>query len=218
MANASNPMLAALLQRLNPTLNPMAHLMGGMGGGMGGMANMGSLAASMLMSGGGGGGGGGGMVAGAADGGLASGASVSEQLQQLQSNNQHRQTTRDSRRIFLGNLPSGLGLSEQLLVDYLNASLPSFGVTTPLPIVSAQYREGQRFCFIEFRSVKDADSSMTTLQGTPFPPSPCWHQAVTICFPQVDTNTCFPLVFYTFVLHSAPMVIWEGPNIVSHVI
>jgi hypothetical protein len=34
----------------------------------------------------------------------------------------------------------------------------------------------------------------------------------------MDTNTCFPLVSYSIVLDAGPMVIWEGPNIVSHVV
>lgn len=83
--------------------------------------------------------------------------------QQVQTAN--RQLTRCARRLYVGNLPVGMGLDEKLLLEFLNVSLASLGITTPYPVIHAPLKEDIKYTFIEFRSVMDCIQSISLLQG-----------------------------------------------------
>jgi hypothetical protein len=52
-----------------------------------------------------------------------------------------------SRRLYCGNLPVGIGLMEQLLVDFLNATMAAAGCTSVLPIIQCYFnKKDARFC------------------------------------------------------------------------
>eukprot|EP00457_Paulinella_chromatophora_P003111 gb/GEZN01003116.1/.p1 GENE.gb/GEZN01003116.1/~~gb/GEZN01003116.1/.p1 ORF type:complete len:330 (+),score=57.02 gb/GEZN01003116.1/:829-1818(+) len=63
--------------------------------------------------------------------------------------------TRPARRLYIGNLPIGIGLNEKILTDFFNETVPKLGITTPDPIMSCWLASDGAFCFAEFRSVQD---------------------------------------------------------------
>lgn len=75
------------------------------------------------------------------------------------------QLTRQSRRLYIGNLPVGMGLNEKLLTDFFNTTAISFGITTPQPVLSVWISSEGTFCFVEFRSVIDATTCISLFQG-----------------------------------------------------
>lgn len=78
---------------------------------------------------------------------------------------QNRQATRAARRLFVGNLPTGIGLTGKLLCEFLNASLASVGITTQCPIFTSTFKADVKYCFVEFRSVDDCAKCKQLLEG-----------------------------------------------------
>jgi hypothetical protein len=76
-----------------------------------------------------------------------------------------RQQTRGARRLFIGNLPCGFGLTPQLLIEFLNATCLGLGIPTHVPIFTSTYAADAKFCFVEFRAVKDCDACLHLLEG-----------------------------------------------------
>ncbi len=76
--------------------------------------------------------------------------------------------TRCSRRIYLGNLPIGVGLSDQILTDYMNATLPTLGILTERPVICSSTKPDIKYGFIELRAVGDVELCLSLLNGHPF--------------------------------------------------
>jgi len=75
------------------------------------------------------------------------------------------QLTRQARRLYVGNLPVQLGLTEPLLLEFFTNAVISLGVITPNPILSVWISSEMTFCFVEFRSIADATACLTLMQG-----------------------------------------------------
>jgi len=75
------------------------------------------------------------------------------------------QATRQCRRLYVGNLPVGIGLNEKVLLEFFNTNVTSLGVKTPNPVLSVWLQTEGTFCFVEFRSVADTTNCMSLLQG-----------------------------------------------------
>ncbi|GAB5356228.1 hypothetical protein AAMO2058_000272900 [Amorphochlora amoebiformis] len=75
------------------------------------------------------------------------------------------EVTRQARRLYVGNLPVGLGLTDAALMEFFKATVPQLGLKTPNPILSVWMSQGGTFCFVEFRAVEDTDKCMTLMQG-----------------------------------------------------
>jgi hypothetical protein len=75
------------------------------------------------------------------------------------------QQTRPSRRVYLGNLPIGVGLTGELLQEYINMACTYVGISTPNPILSHWMSQDSNFAFIEMKGVEDATVLTTLLQG-----------------------------------------------------
>jgi len=83
---------------------------------------------------------------------------VSQQLAQL-----NPQITKPSRRIYVGNLPLGVGLDETKVVDFLTQACEIIGIKTKDPVVSCWMSADKTFCFVEFRGVQDAENAKKLL-------------------------------------------------------
>lgn len=77
----------------------------------------------------------------------------------------NKQATRSARRLYVGNLPLGIGLNESMLVDFFNASMNNCGMDVEHPVFAVAMKPDQQFCFLEFRRVKDVPQAMTILGG-----------------------------------------------------
>lgn len=75
------------------------------------------------------------------------------------------QLTRQARRLYVGNLPTGMGLTEKMLTEFFNATVTSLGIKTPQPVLSCWLSSQGTFCFVEFRGCQDANICMGLLQG-----------------------------------------------------
>lgn len=75
------------------------------------------------------------------------------------------QITRPARKLYVGNLPTDMGLTEKMLVQFFTACLGGLGIRTELPIMSAWINGDQTFAFIECRSVQDATLALTLCDG-----------------------------------------------------
>jgi splicing factor U2AF subunit len=75
------------------------------------------------------------------------------------------QLTRQARRLYCGNLPTGMGLTEKMLTEFFNATVTSLGIKTPQPVLSSWLSSQGTFCFVEFRGCQDANICMGLLQG-----------------------------------------------------
>jgi splicing factor U2AF subunit len=84
-------------------------------------------------------------------------------MQQLQAANP--QATRQARRLYVGNMPSGMGITEQMLQEFFNTTVISLGLLTPQPVLSVWISAEGNFCFVEFRAIRDATVCMNLLQG-----------------------------------------------------
>lgn len=78
---------------------------------------------------------------------------------------QYMAMTRTSRRVYVGNLPANIGLTETLLRDFFNSTLVAKGLATELPVVSVAMKPGSAFCFMELRAVQDFATAIVMLQG-----------------------------------------------------
>jgi len=56
------------------------------------------------------------------------------------------QLTRQARRLYCGNLPVGMGLTESILAEFFNATVRSLGVQTPNPVLSTWMSSEGTFC------------------------------------------------------------------------
>jgi len=84
-------------------------------------------------------------------------------MQQMQGANP--QATRQARRLYVGNLPGGVGITEQMLHEFFNTTVISLGILTPHPVLSVWISTEGTFCFVEFRSIRDASTCISLLQG-----------------------------------------------------
>lgn len=75
------------------------------------------------------------------------------------------ETTRPARKLYVGNLPTDLGLTEKMLVQFFTACLKGLGLLTDIPIMSAWINGDQTFAFLEFRSVQDATLALSLCDG-----------------------------------------------------
>jgi len=71
--------------------------------------------------------------------------------------------TKPSRRIYIGNLPIGVGLNGAKIVDFLTQACDIMGIKTQDPIVSCWMSTDKTYCFVEFRGVRDAEESKRLL-------------------------------------------------------
>ena len=75
------------------------------------------------------------------------------------------QLTRPARRLYVGNLPVGFGLNEQILSEFFSQCCRGLGIKTLNPVLSVWLNVDQTFGFIEFRSVQDATLALTLFEG-----------------------------------------------------
>lgn len=84
-------------------------------------------------------------------------------MQQMQCANP--QATRQARRLYIGNMPTGAGITESMLLEFFTTTVISLGITTTQPVLSVWCSSEGTFCFVEFRSIKDATTCLSLLQG-----------------------------------------------------
>merc|ERR1712130_297535 len=65
------------------------------------------------------------------------------------------QLTQQARKLYVGNLPVGIAINEQMLTEFFNSTVTRLGITTPNPVLSSWRSSEGTFCFVEFRSVQD---------------------------------------------------------------
>eukprot|EP01083_Nonionella_stella_P116897 347740_1 len=70
------------------------------------------------------------------------------------------QITRPARRLYVGNLPVGMGLTEQILTEFFSQCCKGLGIGTHNPVLSVWLNSEQTFGFIEFRSVQDTNLAL----------------------------------------------------------
>ena len=75
------------------------------------------------------------------------------------------QITRQCRRLYVGNLPVVLKLTEQQVTDLFTSTVIALGITTPQPIISTWLSAEGTFGFVEFRSIQDTTFALSLLQG-----------------------------------------------------
>lgn len=82
------------------------------------------------------------------------------------------QITRTARKLFCGNLPSGIrklgntgNLNQDGLRDHFNAVLAQKGMARADPIQGVWLAQDQAFCFIEFKAVVDCTQGLDLLYG-----------------------------------------------------
>jgi hypothetical protein len=86
--------------------------------------------------------------------------------------------TRTSRRLYIGNLPTRVGLTPPLLCAWLVHALGALGMKTERPLVAAPLKPDHRFVFVEFRAVADAALCLEHL-----PSMPLHQQTLTVSRP-----------------------------------
>mmetsp|Transcript_11491 Transcript_11491/g.18895 ORF Transcript_11491/g.18895 Transcript_11491/m.18895 type:complete len:539 (+) Transcript_11491:41-1657(+) len=99
---------------------------------------------------------------------IGGGALMAAQLmaaQNVQMATVNPEVTRQARRLYIGNLPVSMGLTNDMLMNFFSQTVASLGITTKHPIVSVWISQQGTFCFVEFRSVQDANNAMTLLNG-----------------------------------------------------
>jgi hypothetical protein len=77
------------------------------------------------------------------------GVSVPEVPVHLQGGNP--QITRQARRLYVGNLPVGQGLTESIITEFFTSTVVTLGVSTPAPILSTWLSSEGTFCVSRFR-------------------------------------------------------------------
>lgn len=75
------------------------------------------------------------------------------------------QLTKTARRLYVGNLPVGMGLNEKILQEFFQNAVANLGLATPNPVLSVWMSSEGTFCFVELRSVKDCTLALGSLQG-----------------------------------------------------
>lgn len=75
------------------------------------------------------------------------------------------QKTKCSRKLYVGNLPTDMVLTENMLVQFFTSCLQGLGLKTPMPIINSWINSDQTFAFIEFRGVQDATLALSLCDG-----------------------------------------------------
>lgn len=75
------------------------------------------------------------------------------------------QISRKARRLHIGNLPQGMGITPQMMQQFFNATLIATGLidtTKPgEPVIDCTINPGGKFAFVEFRTIAEATSALT---------------------------------------------------------
>lgn len=88
-----------------------------------------------------------------------------EYLAKVGENLTYIQSTRPSRRLFVGNLPSHLDLNEFVIAQFFKAYMLHCGFQTPEPILTVSLAESLTYAFVEFRGVEDATAVCYMMNG-----------------------------------------------------
>lgn len=75
------------------------------------------------------------------------------------------EVTRPARRLYIGNLPSGMGITEMVLTQFFTECSRGLGITTKSPVISSWLNPDQTFGFVEMRSVQDTTLALSLFQG-----------------------------------------------------
>ena len=73
--------------------------------------------------------------------------------------------TKQSRRLYVGSLPIGFGLTDMMLLEFFNTTSIALGIQTPQPVLSVWLSPEKPFCFVEYRAITDATYALGLLQG-----------------------------------------------------
>jgi len=73
--------------------------------------------------------------------------------------------TRPARRLYIGNLPTGMALTEMVLTQFFTECSRGLGITTKSPVISSWLNTDQSFGFVEMRSVQDTTLALSLFQG-----------------------------------------------------
>lgn len=69
------------------------------------------------------------------------------------------------RKLFIGNLPISLKLTESTILEFIESAIRTLGIHTVKPILSVWLNHDSSYTFIEFRSVMDCTICYSKLQG-----------------------------------------------------
>jgi len=75
------------------------------------------------------------------------------------------EVTRPARRLYIGNLPPGMGITEMVLTQFFTECSRGLGITTKSPVISSWLNPDQTFGFVEMRSVQDTTLALSLFQG-----------------------------------------------------
>jgi len=75
------------------------------------------------------------------------------------------EVTRPARRLYIGNLPPGMGITEMVLTQFFTECSRGLGITTKSPVISSWLNTDQTFGFVEMRSVQDTTLALSLFQG-----------------------------------------------------
>jgi splicing factor U2AF subunit len=78
---------------------------------------------------------------------------------------QNQSVTRQARRLYVGNLPVNMMLSDLQLTALFSYASKQLGITTPRAVVSAWMSNEGTFAFVEYRRVVDCTTALQVLQG-----------------------------------------------------
>jgi len=73
--------------------------------------------------------------------------------------------TRPARRLYIGNLPPNMGITEMVLTQFFTECSRGLGITTKSPVISSWLNPDQTFGFVEMRSVQDTTLALSLFQG-----------------------------------------------------
>jgi len=73
--------------------------------------------------------------------------------------------TKAARRLYIGNFPTAMGLTEMVLTQFFTECSRGLGITTKSPVISSWLNTDQSFGFVEMRSVQDTTLALSLFQG-----------------------------------------------------
>eukprot|EP00741_Cyanophora_paradoxa_P022485 tig00021464_g21711.t1 len=73
---------------------------------------------------------------------------------------QQAASSRQARRIYIGNLPTGVGLTEASLTEFFNQAMIAAGLATVPPVASVWLSTEGKFGFVELRTPPDAQNCL----------------------------------------------------------
>jgi hypothetical protein len=73
--------------------------------------------------------------------------------------------TRKARRLYIGNMPNKIGMTEEQIHDLFTTTVTMLGITTPRPITNVWLSTDKNFVFVEFRAIQDCSMCLRLLQG-----------------------------------------------------